>query len=212
MKIITPPIIITSLFHSLEWQINDARISRKLYLSFDDGPTPQVTDFVLNQLCKNSIKASFFCIGANIKKEPQLFQELIKQQHRVGNHTQHHVNGWKTNTSTYLNEIEACEKILQEYGYQHDGKPLFRPPYGKITRDQIKALKHKYRIIMWSILGYDWLPYKNPHQCLRNILKPLRSNAIIVLHDSLKASINIKHALPEFIKQAKDQGYTFDKI
>lgn len=211
MKIISPPQIITGLFHSLEWAMPVSN-EKKIYLSFDDGPTPSITSFVLNELEKANAKATFFCIGKNIANEPVLFNEILAAKHQIGNHTQNHVNGWKTSSTNYLQEIENCEKEIQKKGYRYSGKPLFRPPYGKITRQQIKALKAQYRIIMWSILAYDWLPEKSENQCLKNITSHLKSDAIIVMHDSVKASENVKKTLPALLQMLKDKGYNFGLI
>jgi peptidoglycan/xylan/chitin deacetylase (PgdA/CDA1 family) len=211
MKIISPPKIITGLFHSLEWAM-PAATEKRVYLSFDDGPTPTISDFVLNELEKVNAKATFFCIGKNILQYPNLFQEIVKAKHQIGNHTMHHANGWKTNLSKYIEEIEACEQIILAQGYQVPKKPLFRPPYGKITRTQINTIKTHYRIIMWSILAYDWLPEKKENQCLKNVLSHLKNDAIIVMHDSLKASVNVKKTLPTLLQMVKDKGYSFGLI
>jgi peptidoglycan/xylan/chitin deacetylase (PgdA/CDA1 family) len=211
MKIISPPKIITGLYHSLEWAM-PASAAKTIYLSFDDGPTPSITNFVLNQLEKANAKATFFCIGKNIAHEPSLFNDIVAAKHQIGNHTQNHANGWKTSTLNYLQEIENCENEILQKGYTHNGKPLFRPPYGKITRHQINAIKNQYRIMMWSILAYDWIPEKNENQCLRNITSHLKNDAIIVMHDSVKASINIEKTLPTLLHILKDKGYSFGLI
>lgn len=206
MQIISPPKIITGLYHSLEWKM-PACSQKKIYLSFDDGPTPSVTDFVLNELNKMNSKATFFCIGVNIEKHKELFRELIAEGHQVGNHTQHHLNGWKTCTEKYVQDIEACKEAIGQNGYEHQGKLLFRPPYGKITRQQIKAVKSEYRIVMWSILSYDWLPERHTGQCLNNVVSHLKNDAVVVMHDSLKASVNIKKTLPSLLQICRDKGY-----
>jgi peptidoglycan/xylan/chitin deacetylase (PgdA/CDA1 family) len=211
MKIISPPKVITSLFHSLEWAV-PATSQKKIYLSFDDGPTPSVTDFVLNELDKAKASATFFCIGKNIANEPNLFKEIHASNHQIGNHTQNHVNGWKTSTARYLKEIEDCQNEIISKGYKQQQKPLYRPPYGKITRHQINALKTQYRIVMWSILAYDWLPEKTENQCLKNVVTHLKNGAIIVMHDSIKASVNLKKTLPPLLQIARDKGYEFGLI
>ena len=211
MKIISPPKIVTGLYHSLEWAM-PAGVEKKIYLSFDDGPTPSITNYVLNELEKANAKATFFCIGKNIANEPNLFKEIIAAKHQIGNHTQNHTNGWKTSTVNYLQEIESCENEIKKYGYKHNGKPLFRPPYGKITRRQISSIKAHYRIMMWSILAYDWLPEKNENQCLKNITAHLKNDAIIVMHDSVKASENVKKTLPTLLQIVKDKGFSFGLI
>jgi peptidoglycan/xylan/chitin deacetylase (PgdA/CDA1 family) len=211
MKIISPPKIITGLFHSLEWAM-PAVAEKKVYLSFDDGPTPAITHFVLNELEKVNAQATFFCIGKNIVQHPTLFQEIVNAKHQIGNHTQHHANGWKTNLNNYTSEITSCQETIIRQGYQLAEKPLFRPPYGKITRAQINAIKTQYRIIMWSILAYDWLPEKKENQCLKNVLSHLKNDAIIVMHDSVKASENVKKTLPTMLQIIKDKGYSFGLI
>jgi len=211
MKIISPPKIITGLFHSLEWAMPVAQ-QKIVYLTFDDGPTPAITNFVLNELDKVNAKATFFCIGKNIIQESSLFKEIVSAKHQIGNHTQHHVSGWKTNPANYLHEVELCASAITQHGYKHEGKPLFRPPYGKITRQQINALKINYRIIMWSILAYDWLPEKQSNQCLKNVTSHLKNDAIIVMHDSVKASENIKKTLNPLLHIIQDKGFAFGLI
>jgi peptidoglycan/xylan/chitin deacetylase (PgdA/CDA1 family) len=211
MKIISPPKIITGLYHSLEWKM-PLDVSQKVYLTFDDGPTPAVTDYVLKELNKAGAKATFFCIGKNVENHPKLFSEIIAEGHQVGNHTQHHVNGWRTSTEKYLEEIKRCSEAINSRAYEHRGKALFRPPYGKITRSQIKAIKADYRIVMWSILAYDWLPERRNGQCLNNVISHLRKDAIIVMHDSVKAYENIRKTLPELLHKINDKGYQFGLI
>ena len=212
MKIIRPPQLVTRLYHSLEWH-GGGKDSKKIHLTFDDGPTPNITEFVLNELDKVNAKATFFCIGKNIQQHPAIFNQVMKQGHQIGNHTFNHVNGWKTSTANYLAEIENCNQTIAEHLPQvSNSKLLFRPPYGKITRTQIASIKAQYRIIMWSVLSYDWLPEKKENQCFNNITVHLKSNSIIVLHDSVKAAENVKKTLPKLLRFAQNEGYSFDLL
>ncbi len=208
MKIISPPKIISRLYYSMEWE-KTVMGRKQVYLTFDDGPTPQVTDFVLNQLNQHQVKATFFCVGKNIASEPQIFANILNEKHHIGNHTQNHLNGWKTSCSSYIADILKCTDTMNLQGYLPENKPLFRPPYGKITREQIKALKDQYRIVMWSILAYDWMPHKSQYYCLNTILSHLKNGAIIALHDSHKAAPNITKTLPLMLPAIKDKGYDF---
>ena len=176
--------------------------SVRYILGNNETPNQPVSEFLVKEFVRLK----------NIANEPTLFKEILASKHQIGNHTQNHVNGWKTSTTNYLQEIQNCEKEIQNQGCKCEPKPLFRPPYGKITRQQIKALKTQYRIVMWSILAYDWLPEKNENQCLKNITAHLKNDAIIVMHDSVKASENVKKTLPTLLQIVKDKGFSFGLI
>ena len=182
-----------------------------LYLTFDDGPIPEITPWVLDTLKHANIKATFFCIGDNIRKHPDVFQRIIAEGHQVGNHTYHHLNGWKTSLNDYIENTAKCAAIIEASTLQRP--KLFRPPYGKITRRQAKELQQQgYEIIMWHNLTKDYDPKVTPKQCLFNSSKNLKKGNIIVFHDSLKAEKNLKYALPQLIRTAQEQGYTFETL
>lgn len=181
------------------------------YLTFDDGPIPEITEWVLDLLKEEDILATFFCIGDNIRKHPQIFKRILHENHQVGNHTFNHLKGWETPATDYLNNFEQCQEEIKKHT---DCTPkLFRPPYGKIKREQANSILTKgVEIIMWSIVTEDYIPTSTPEQCLKNALHKVKPGAIIVFHDSIKASNNMKYALPRTIKALKEQGYSFKTL
>ncbi len=186
---------------------------KEIFLTFDDGPTKEITDFVLDELKKYNAKATFFCIGKNVKNHPKTFNRILKEKHSIGNHTQNHLNGWKTNTKTYLNNVLKCEEtILSEINIKNYSK-LFRPPYGKIKKRQAKALQKKgYSIIMWDVLSADFDTSISKEKCLKNVLNNTKKGSIIVLHDSVKASEKVKFILPELLEYFTKKGFEFKAI
>ena len=201
--------IIKKLFSNYVWDIPNNE--NKVYLTFDDGPTPEITQWTLNQLKEYNAKATFFCIGDNIRKYPEIFQKVINEGHSIGNHTFNHLNGWKTNTSDYIEnvklyETEHCKLNIEQC-------QLFRPPYGKIKPSQSKIFrKLGYRIIMWDIISYDFDATIFKEQCLENVLKNVKSGSIIVFHDSKKAFTNLEYVLPRTLEFLKEKGFFCEKI
>lgn len=197
------------LFSNYIWEIPNK--SKKVYLTFDDGPIPVVTEWVLDTLKKENIKATFFCIGDNIKKHPEIFKRIINEGHSIGNHTFNHLKGWETNTNVYLENFNLCEdEILKKLGKNTN---LFRPPYGKIKFSQSNLIRKKgYKIIMWDIISFDFDANTSPEKCFSNVNENVASGSIIVFHDSLKAEKNLRYALPKTIEAIKKKGYIFDVI
>jgi peptidoglycan/xylan/chitin deacetylase (PgdA/CDA1 family) len=179
---------------------------KKIYLSFDDGPHPEATSFVLDTLKKYQAKASFFCIGKNVAAHPELYKRILLEGHAVGNHTQNHYNGWKTADADYLANIKEASQYI-------DSK-LFRPPYGRITRFQAKQVQERFglRIVMWSVLSGDFDVQLDPQQCLTNVQKNAGDGSIIVFHDSEKAMPRMTCALPGVLEYFGARGFSFDKI
>ncbi len=178
-----------------------------LYLSFDDGPHPTITPFVLELLKQYNAKASFFCIGENVNKYPQIFNQVITGGHAIGNHTQNHVNGWETTDEAYLQNILEAQKTI-------DSK-LFRPPYGRMKWSQIRLLNKKIKgikIVMWNILAGDWIEELTPEKCFENIKSKITDGDIIVLHDSEKAFPRMSYVLPKLLKYFTEKGYCFKVI
>jgi peptidoglycan/xylan/chitin deacetylase (PgdA/CDA1 family) len=200
------PKLIKLLYPELIW--DKASGDKRAFLSFDDGPTPEVTTWVLDELDKHQIKATFFCIGKNIVENPSILQDIINRGHRVGNHTHNHLNGWRYNSKTYLeNSLKAADFIPENQG------KLFRPPYGRITKSQIRKLNSlDYKIVMWSILSGDWDKKTSPEECVNNCVKNLDKGNIFVFHDSRKAEKNLKGSLEKVILNLKEKGYTFDLL
>ena len=201
--LVKTPKFITSFYKNYKWRVPTDK--KEIYLTFDDGPTPKITKFVLDSLKKHHAKATFFCIGKNIEKYPELFQRIINEGHTVGNHTQNHLNGWQTNTNKYLNNVALCDHLMTS--------KLFRPPYGKIKKVQSKELiKNGHEIIMWSVLSGDFDTSISKQKCLQNVVKNTQKGAIIVFHDSIKAMPNLEYALPKVLTFFSDKGFTFGKL
>jgi len=207
------PKIITSIFKSYKWHFS--RDTKNIYLTFDDGSLAETTPWVLKQLKKYNAKATFFCIGDNVNKYPTVFNDIINEGHRVGNHTLNHLNGFKTKTSIYIESVEAAQRTFTNINPQFSkNKPLlFRPPYGKIRPKQAKILKEKgYKIILWDVLSRDFDIKLNGKNCVKNVIKNAQNGSIIVFHDSLKASERLYFTLPKILKYYTERGYAFKTI
>jgi len=202
------PFFLPWLYPSLTWKMKP--VEKVLYLTFDDGPVTGPTEFVLDQLSRASIHATFFCIGDNIRKHPQIFRRITAGGHTVGNHTVNHLNGWKTPWVQYVTNVKQFDAITAEAGYPKM-TGLFRPPYGRITRRQINALA-AYRIIMWDVLSQDYNGNQSPEQCLRSTVNASTPGSIIVFHDSHKSERNMQYALPRLIDHFLEKGYRFQAI
>jgi len=197
------------LFSNQIWSIPNSK--NNIYLTFDDGPTPEVTEWVLDLLKKHEIRATFFCIGKNILNHAEIFKKVVADGHSIGNHTYNHLSGWQTSTGNYLENIMDCETEIAKLSSVKCN--LFRPPYGKITPSQSKKLrKLSYKIIMWDILTADFDTTISPEKCLENATKKVESGSIIVFHDSKKAFENMKYALPKAIEYYKRKGFAFGTL
>ena len=191
------------------WKLPNAE--KKIYLTFDDGPIPEVTEWVLDILKQENIKATFFCIGDNIQKNPAIFKRIISENHAIANHTFNHLNGWKNASKNYIKNMKNCEEEILKHSNLKS--KLFRPPYGKIKITQANAiLKLGYKIIMWDILSYDFDANLHSEKCLSETIKNTSNGSIIVFHDSIKANNNLKFVLPKAIQVLKEKGFIFDKI
>lgn len=178
-----------------------SRTEKKLYLSFDDGPIPEITPWVLEQLDKYDAKASFFCVGENVEKHGDIYKQILEKGHQVGNHTQNHLNGWKTQTETYLKNVAQCQEKMRTQ--------LFRPPYGKLSQQQAKQLRKDYTIVMWDVLSGDFDPKCTSEKCLQNVLKYSKNGSIIVFHDNIKAWDSLQYTLPRVLEHYRQVGYQF---
>jgi peptidoglycan/xylan/chitin deacetylase (PgdA/CDA1 family) len=206
--------LIKRIFSNYIWDIPN--VDNKIYLTFDDGPTPEITEWVLDLLKEHQIKATFFCIGKNIQKHPAIFNKLIDNGHAIGNHTFNHLNGWNTLTGEYLENIRMCQTLSDIYRNSKlktvYGK-IFRPPYGKIKKSQSKKLRQLgYKIIMWDVLSADFDQTITPKKCLDNVLQNTQSGSVIVFHDSVKAFKNLEYTLSRSIEVLKQKGFEFDII
>lgn len=229
---IKTPTFLKFFFRNWLWSISSKE--KVLYLTFDDGPTPEITEWTLNELKKYEAKATFFCIGKNITDHPKIFQKIIAENHAVGNHTNNHLNGWKTKTSAYLKNIEEAENCFKKNikPKPFSAKPetftlsvvngcnqnvvvgqnskLFRPPYGKLTFSQSRKIrKMGYKIIMWDVLSADFDPKVSREKCLENVIKNIQNGSIIIFHDSHKASEKMKFVLPKVLEYYSYLGYRF---
>lgn len=204
---IKTPRIVKKLFSNYTWSFFTSK--KEIYLTFDDGPTPKITKFVLNELAKYNAKATFFCIGKNIQTHPEIFSSILEANHSIGNHTQNHLNGWKTSAKEYLDNVLECETVINK----NYATKLFRPPYGKLKSSQAKALKkHNYNIIMWDVLSADFDSSVSKEQCLQNVINHTKNGSIIVFHDSKKAADKVIYTLPKVLKHFSEKGYTFKAI
>lgn len=211
MKIIPvkTPNLVKRVLPSLVWNINTKQ--KVIYLTFDDGPTPEITEWTLNTLDKYNAKATFFCIGNNIEKYPQIFKLIIEKGHTIGNHTNNHLKGWKTKTIDYLENINIAQAQIDKF--YKSKQLLFRPPYGRIKPKQIKEIsKLNYCIIMWNILSKDWDKTISKETCLDNVVKKTNPGDIVVFHDSIKASKNLKYVLPQMLDYFTKKGFEFKRI
>ena len=200
------PFFLPWLYPNLVWKIPTT--DKELFLTFDDGPIPGPTDFVLETLRKYNTKATFFCIGDNIHKHPEIFKKVIDDGHDIGNHTFNHVKGWRTPLDKYVDNVKQCEIEIHNSQFTNRKSKIFRPPYGLITHKQVNALK-EFKIIMWDVLTIDYNKNVSPESCLQNSIRVTRPGSIIVFHDSLKAERNMMHALPRYIEHFLEQGFTF---
>ena len=202
MNIVRPPQMLRSLYKDSLWRMDKSK--PELYLTFDDGPIPGITPWILDVLKDHGAKATFFCVGDNVAKHQPVFERVRAEGHQVGNHTHNHLKGWKTKTADYLHNTELCQQYTQT--------ALFRPPYGRIKKSQYRALKDRYKIVFWDVLSYDYDRFTSPEGCLQNVLKYTRNGSIILFHDSLKAEQNVKFALPRFLEHCLKLNYTFTRL
>lgn len=189
------------------WNIPSSE--KVLYLTFDDGPIPVVTPWVLEQLKQYNAKATFFLIGENVVKHPKEFEQLIKEDHSIGNHTYNHLNAWKTPNRSYYQNIEEADQVIKNSIIDN---PLLRPPYGKLSIGQYNYLKNKYQLVMWDVVPGDFLPNVDGEECFRRIKKYAKSGSIIVLHDNQKCFETIKVCLPKVLQYYSELGYVFKPI
>ncbi len=205
--------IIKRLFSNLIWDIPNQE--KKIYLTFDDGPTPEITEWVLTKLDKYNAKATFFCIGKNIAANPEIFSKIIEKGHSIGNHTYNHLNGWKNSTIEYIKNTQLCENSISNLNseFLHLKSKIFRPPYGKIKPAQAKKLRQQgYKIIMWDVLSADFDTNISKEKCLDNVLNNTQSGSIIVFHDSAKAFKNLEYVLPRVLEHLAQNNYSFEAI
>ncbi len=199
MYLVKTPKFIQNLFPNFYWKApTDEKI---LYLTFDDGPIPEVTPWVLEQLKPYHAKGTFFCVGDNVRKHPEVFEQVLAEGHAIGNHTYNHVNGWGTDNIKYFHNVRNCARLVKS--------DLFRPPYGRLMPKQAQFLQRHYKIIMWDVLSGDFDPEISKDKCLHNVISKARKGSIIVFHDSIKAFEKLQYVLPKVLKHFHAEGYQF---
>jgi peptidoglycan/xylan/chitin deacetylase (PgdA/CDA1 family) len=202
MYLVKTPQFIQKLFPNFTWRIptND----KVIHLTFDDGPIPEVTPWVLEQLAQHDAKATFFCVGDNVRKHPEVLDMVRQAGHSLGNHTFNHLNGWLSDNMQYFLNVRRCAHALRSN--------LFRPPYGRLKPRQGDFLLRHYRIVMWDVLSGDFDPEITAEQCLQNVLENARRGSIVVFHDSLKAWEKLQYVLPMVLSHFTSKGYRFERL
>lgn len=183
-----PPGFLKRLMPSLVW---DMAGEKDVFLTFDDGPTPGITEWVLDTLAEYGAKATFFCLGKNVEQHPQTFLKILDAGHRPGNHTYSHQKGWEMTTERYVEDVDFAAQLIQS--------DLFRAPYGRIKPSQARVLCERYHMIMWDVLSRDYSSVVTPRQCLRNVTRHVKPGSIVVFHDSRKSETNLRYALPRVL-------------
>lgn len=206
--LIKPPVWLRVLFPNVTWK---KKSNNSIYLTFDDGPTPEVTDFVLQELKKYNAKATFFCIGENVKKYPEICRKVFADGHTLANHTMNHTKGWQVSNEIYLQEIKACNHTLQSI-FPQKRFNLFRPPYGKISPSQIQKVTIENEIVLWDVLSCDYDESLSSNKVVENVIKYTQLGSIIVFHDSTKAFPRLKEALPIVLAHFSEKGFQFSAL
>ena len=203
MYFVKTPAWLKKIYHNYVWHIPTRE--KVVYLTFDDGPHPEATPFVLKELKKFDAKATFFCIGKNVIAEPEIYEKILIEGHSAGNHTHNHLNGWKSSNDIYIDNIHKAAGVIES--------KLFRPPYGRIKKIQGRKLKEKgFEIIMWDVLSGDFDTGITPEKCYKNVADNAVPGSVIVFHDSEKAFKNMSHALPKILHLLSGKGYRFEAI
>ena len=196
------PYILKKIYYSLIWDLKNGQ--KEIFLTFDDGPNPEVTPTVLSILKEHNARATFFCIGRNVERFPEIVKKIRDEGHSIGNHTYSHLKGWITSNPEYYSDIELAGKFITS--------DLFRPPYGKIKRSQLKYLRQFYKIIMWDVMSNDFDHSITKEKCVKNVLDNIRPGSIVVFHDSEKSKERMLYALPIVLESLNKLGYTLNNI
>lgn len=203
MLIERPPLFYRLFFPGAIWRIRQ-KGKKVVYLTFDDGPIPEVTPWVLDILRERGVKATFFCVGDNVRKHPEVFRQVLDEGHMVGNHTFNHLQGIKVRTKTYVDNTEKADELIRS--------PYFRPPHGHLRLRQLFKISKKYKVIMWDLVTRDYSKWMTPEKTLENVRRYVRDGSIIVFHDSLKAENNLRYALPRALDYLIEEGYSFELL
>ncbi|MCO6485883.1 MAG: polysaccharide deacetylase family protein [Saprospiraceae bacterium] len=197
MYLVKTPRLIQALFPGFQWRHETE--DRVVHLTFDDGPIPEVTPWVLDQLARYDARATFFCVGHNIEKYPEIYDQVVREGHLTGNHTYNHLDGWNTDNATYFRNIRKGARMVES--------PLFRPPYGHLKPSQARFLRRHYQLVMWDVLSGDFDRDLRPELCLDNIIRHVRPGSIIVLHDNIKSFDTLRFVLPRLLRFLESEGY-----
>ncbi len=194
------PSFIQVIFPFVTWRMKTEK--KEVWLTFDDGPEKEVSDWILQTLKKNNVKATFFLNGKDIVRNNIIFKKILNERHIVGNHSFSHLDGWKTTSSNYIKDIEKCQELMTD-------NKLFRPPYGRFSLHQLYKIKKKYRVVLWDIFAFDFKKNISPENIKSNILKNIKPGSIIVLHNNKKSFVNLKLVLEDIIHEIRKEGYSF---
>ncbi|MBU0765758.1 MAG: polysaccharide deacetylase family protein [Bacteroidetes bacterium] len=194
--------ILMRLFPEILWHF--PRTEKNIYLTFDDGPSGENTDWILEQLGQFRAKATFFCLGKNVAQYPELYGKILEARHNAGNHTYSHPNALATTGNAFYEDIEKAGALIKS--------SLFRPPYGKLRPSQYRRLKKKFRIVMWDVLSRDFDSRFSEADCLENVTKEIKPGSVVVFHDSAKAQVRMRHALPVILREYSEKGFSFPAI
>lgn len=209
MRFFTVPRLLQKCLPGFTWRVPTRE--RVIYLTFDDGPIPEVTEFVLETLASFQARATFFCVGDNLCRHPDLAWKMVQGGHRLGNHTQNHVKGWQNSVGDYLDNIALCAQALAPF-VGPDSPQLFRPPHGRLRRAQLRQLQQQYQVVMWEVLTYDFDAQLPLSVCLEKAIRHTRPGSIVVFHDSIKARRHLYHVLPRYLAHFARQGYRFETL
>jgi len=202
MLIVRPPSFLTRALHRMTWDLSGEH--RNVFLTFDDGPTPVVTPWVIDRLIEADARATFFCLGRNVDKHPDIYNQILSAGHSVGNHSYSHLKGFRSSVRRYMDDIHLASGMIES--------KLFRPPYGRIFPNQVKAVMQEYDIIMWDVLSIDYNSGLSGKRVLQNVIRNVKPGSIIVFHDSDKAAENLYYALPRTLDFLRDEGYNMLSI
>ncbi len=197
-----PPLLVRTMFPRLLWKVRTKE--NAIYLTFDDGPIPELTPWVLSELQQFNAKATFFCVADNVRKYPEIFEKIRNDGHSVGNHTYNHLNGWKNSKADYIANASKANELINS--------KLFRPPYGLIKESQKRLLLKHYQIVMWDVLSRDFDQKITPDECWQNVKRFTKQGSIVVFHDNIKAENNLKYALPKMLEYYTEKGFRFESL
>jgi peptidoglycan/xylan/chitin deacetylase (PgdA/CDA1 family) len=200
MYLVRPPFLLKNLYREMLWRVRTKE--KIIFLSFDDGPHPEITGWVLDQLKVHDAKAIFFCVGENVQRYPEMYARILAEGHLTGNHTHNHLNGWNSDSRVYLKNLVSCSHLVHT--------SFFRPPYGRLKKSQAERIRKHFTIVMWDVLSGDFDHATTPEKCLDNTLKYSREGSVVVFHDSVKARENLVYVLPRYLEEMKRSGYRFE--